>query len=74
VREAKLLGLAFRKCWLPGLKARNLRSRNDVRLIRSVVEVDGEQRDDYQTSIQRPKSTARSATKPVPVVRLPWLA
>jgi hypothetical protein len=53
VREAKLLGLVFRKCWLPGLKARNLRSRNDVRLIRSVVEVDGEQTEEYQTSIQR---------------------
>ena len=38
VREAKLLGLVFRRCWLPGLKARNLRSRNDVRLIRSVVQ------------------------------------
>ena len=33
VREAKLLGLSFRRCWLPGLKARNFRSRNDVRLI-----------------------------------------
>src|SRR5881398_1420434 len=33
VREAKVLGLVFRRCWLPGLKARNMRSRNDVRLI-----------------------------------------
>ncbi|MEY7972142.1 oxidoreductase [Saccharomonospora xinjiangensis] len=41
VREANVLGLSFRRCWLPGLKARNLRSRNDVRLIRCRVEVDG---------------------------------
>lgn len=51
VREAKLLGLVFRQCWLPGLKARNLRSRNDVRLIRSLVQpsdlADGE------TAVQR---------------------
>lgn len=40
VREANLLGLAFRRCWLPGLKARNLRSRNDVRLISCIVQVD----------------------------------
>ncbi|WP_298180372.1 oxidoreductase [Saccharomonospora sp.] len=40
VREANLLGLSFRRCWLPGLKARNFRSRNDVRLIHCVVEVD----------------------------------
>jgi hypothetical protein len=53
VREAKLLGLVFRKCWLPGLNARNLRSRNDVRLIRSVVEVDGQQRDVDETTVQR---------------------
>lgn len=38
VREAKLLGLVFRHCRLPGLKARNLRSRNDVRLIECLVE------------------------------------
>ncbi|OQO90615.1 oxidoreductase [Saccharomonospora piscinae] len=41
VREANLLGLAFRRCRLPGLKARNVRSRNDVRLIRCEVEVNG---------------------------------
>jgi hypothetical protein len=40
VREANLLGLSFRRCWLPGLKARNFRSLNDVRLIRCRVEVD----------------------------------
>lgn len=40
VREATLLGLSFYRCWLPGLKARNFRSRNDVRLIRCRVEVD----------------------------------
>src|ERR1700712_5062312 len=50
VREAKLLGLVFRKCWLPGLKARNLRSRNDLRLIRSVVQVDGDQREIDETT------------------------
>lgn len=38
VREASLLGLIFRQCWLPGLQARNFRSRNDVRLMDSVVE------------------------------------
>lgn len=42
VREAKLLGLSFRRCWLPGLKARNFRSRNDVRLIHCRVEVDAD--------------------------------
>ncbi|MFC4005398.1 oxidoreductase [Prauserella oleivorans] len=40
VREANLLGLVFRRCRLPGLKARNIRSRNDVRLINCLVEVD----------------------------------
>jgi hypothetical protein len=53
VREANLLGLVFRKCWLPGLKARNLRSRNDLRLIRSVVQVDGDQREIEETTVQR---------------------
>ncbi|MEC3980652.1 oxidoreductase [Amycolatopsis sp. H20-H5] len=53
VREASLLGLVFRKCWLPGLKARNLRSRNDVRLIRSVVEVDPDDREIEETTVQR---------------------
>ncbi|AIJ20243.1 oxidoreductase [Amycolatopsis methanolica] len=52
VREAKILGLVFRRCWLPGLKARNLRSRNDVRLIRCVVQVlPGS--DDGETAVQR---------------------
>lgn len=48
VREANLLGLVFRRCYLPGLKARNLRSRNDVRVISSIVRVgphDGEDSD-----------------------------
>src|SRR5256714_985969 len=53
VREANLLGLVFRKCWLPGLKARNMRSRNDVRLIRSVVQVDGADREIEETTVQR---------------------
>ncbi|MFE6609986.1 oxidoreductase [Amycolatopsis sp. NPDC057786] len=52
VREAHLLGLVFRKCWLPGLKARNLRTRNDVRLIRSVVHVDAEHELE-ETTVQR---------------------
>lgn len=51
VREAKLLGLVFRRCWLPGLKARNLRSRNDLRLIRSVVQVP--ESADGETAVQR---------------------
>ncbi|MBA0123941.1 oxidoreductase [Haloechinothrix sp. YIM 98757] len=37
VREAGLLGLMFNSCWLPGLRARNLHSKNDVRLINSTV-------------------------------------
>ncbi|WP_199429104.1 oxidoreductase [Qaidamihabitans albus] len=53
VREANLLGLVFRKCWLPGLKARNLRSRNDVRLIRSIVEVETGGRADNETTVRR---------------------
>ncbi|WP_028661406.1 hypothetical protein [Saccharomonospora saliphila] len=51
VREATLLGLSFRRCWLPGLKARNFRSRNDVRLIRCVVEVDRDT-DDTETTVR----------------------
>ncbi|WP_326567238.1 oxidoreductase [Amycolatopsis rhabdoformis] len=53
VREANVLGLVFRKCWLPGLKARNLRSRNDVRLIRSVVEVGPDDSEIPETTIMR---------------------
>ncbi|HWD04611.1 MAG TPA: oxidoreductase [Amycolatopsis sp.] len=53
VREANVLGLVFRKCWLPGFKARNLRSRNDVRLIRSVVEVGPEDSEVPETTIMR---------------------
>jgi hypothetical protein len=53
VREAKLLGVVFRRCWLPGLKARNLRSRNDVRLIRSVVQPVPGGTDDGETAVQR---------------------
>ncbi|WP_033289954.1 hypothetical protein [Amycolatopsis jejuensis] len=54
VREANVLGLVFRKCWLPGLRARNLRSRNDLRLIRSVVEVAPEEFEvEETTSVQR---------------------
>ncbi|HET6500528.1 MAG TPA: oxidoreductase [Amycolatopsis sp.] len=57
VREAKLLGLVFRRCWLPGLQARNLRSRNDVRLIRSVVEAT--ELADGETAVQRADSRDR---------------
>src|SRR3954466_2587074 len=53
VREAHLLGLVFRKCWLPGLKARNLRSRNDVRLIRSVIEVEDGNNENAETTVRR---------------------
>lgn len=52
VREANLLGLVFRRCWLPGLKARNFRSRNDVRLIRCRVEMDSS-RIDTDTTLGR---------------------
>ncbi|WP_020669238.1 hypothetical protein [Amycolatopsis nigrescens] len=54
VREATLLGLVFRKCWLPGLKARNMRSRNDLRLIRSTVQVDSNNnREHAETTVRR---------------------
>ncbi|HVV13497.1 oxidoreductase [Amycolatopsis sp.] len=59
VREAKLLGLVFRRCWLPGLKARNLRSRNDVRLIRSVVQPFPGGTDDGETAVQRGSTRER---------------
>jgi len=39
VREANLLGLVFQRCRLPGLHARNLRTSNDLRLIKCYVEV-----------------------------------
>ncbi|SNR27108.1 hypothetical protein SAMN06265360_10121 [Haloechinothrix alba] len=38
VREAGLLGLSFYRCWMPGLKARNLRSKYDVRVLNSCVD------------------------------------
>lgn len=53
VREAKLLGLVFRRCWLPGLKARNLRSRNDIRLIRSVVRPFPGGAEEGETAVER---------------------
>jgi hypothetical protein len=37
VRESQLLGLSFSDCVLPGLRGRNLRCRNDLRLHRCVV-------------------------------------
>lgn len=51
VRESKLLGLAFLSCWLPGLKARNLRCVNDLRLNRSQVNLEPEQTGEPQTSM-----------------------
>ncbi|WP_158879489.1 oxidoreductase [Amycolatopsis anabasis] len=59
VREAKLLGLVFRKCWLPGLKARNFRSANDVRLIRSIVQVDSDNDSNPETTIRRSSDRER---------------
>ncbi|RZS37811.1 hypothetical protein EV193_105370 [Herbihabitans rhizosphaerae] len=38
VRQAKLAGATFDNCWLPGLLGKNLRSDNDISLIRSTVE------------------------------------
>lgn len=40
VREAKLLGLVFQRCRLPGLLARNLRTGNDLRLIKCYIEAE----------------------------------
>lgn len=40
VREAKLLGLVFQRCRLPGLLARNLRTGNDLRVIKSYIEAE----------------------------------
>lgn len=39
VREARLLGLTFDDCVLPGLRARNLHCRNDLRLHSTDVEL-----------------------------------
>lgn len=58
VREASLLGLVFRRCRLPGLKARNFRSRNDLRLIRSMVEVDAGFADG-ETTVRRAEEAER---------------
>lgn len=40
LRQAKLAGCEFRRCWLPGLEARNLSSDNDLMLVDGTV-VDG---------------------------------
>ncbi|HEX3589485.1 MAG TPA: oxidoreductase [Pseudonocardiaceae bacterium] len=37
VRQANLAGLEFNGCWLPGLKARNARSDNDIALVNTTV-------------------------------------
>ncbi|OLT38741.1 oxidoreductase [Saccharomonospora sp. CUA-673] len=52
VREANLLGLVFRRCRLPGLHARNLRTGNDLRLIKCNIEVDPETAD-IDTTVRR---------------------
>ncbi|MQA62027.1 MAG: oxidoreductase [Actinophytocola sp.] len=62
VREAQLLGLAFLGCWLPGLKARNLRCQNDVRLFRSRVHLDPSRTEEPQTSLAM--QTGREPGKP----------
>jgi hypothetical protein len=38
LRQAKLAGLEFRDCWLPGLQAKNLRSDNDLLLLSTIVD------------------------------------
>lgn len=40
LRQAKLAGCEFNRCWLPGLEGRNLNSDNDVLLVAGTV-VDG---------------------------------
>ncbi|HEV2783326.1 MAG TPA: hypothetical protein VGX25_28415 [Actinophytocola sp.] len=40
LRQAKLAGIEFNQCWLPGLDARNLSSENDLKLVDGTV-VDG---------------------------------
>jgi hypothetical protein len=40
LRQARLAGCEFRTCWLPGLRARNLSSDNDLMLVDGTV-VDG---------------------------------
>ncbi|GLZ37502.1 hypothetical protein [Actinokineospora sp. NBRC 105648] len=37
MRQARLAGVEFRDCWLPGLQGRNLRSDNDVQLVDGTV-------------------------------------
>jgi hypothetical protein len=58
VRESQLLGLSFYGCVLPGLRARNLRCRNDLRVHRSTVEVPDERR-----VSEPPTSVAMSSSK-----------
>jgi hypothetical protein len=38
LRQAKLAGLEFRECWLPGLQAKNMRSDNDLVLSSTIVD------------------------------------
>jgi hypothetical protein len=37
IRQARLAGLEFNGCWLPGLSARNARSDNDIGLLNTTV-------------------------------------
>ncbi|MET0133650.1 MAG: hypothetical protein ABW215_08645 [Kibdelosporangium sp.] len=38
LRQAKLAGLEFKDCWLPGLQARNMRCDNDLGLTSTIVD------------------------------------
>jgi cytoskeletal protein CcmA (bactofilin family) len=51
VREARLLGLAFVECSLPGLKARNLRCKHDLLIVRSEVSAEPDRADEPVTSV-----------------------
>ncbi|WP_237774603.1 hypothetical protein [Actinosynnema sp. ALI-1.44] len=50
LRQAKLAGLEFRDCWLPGLQAKNMRCDNDLVLVSSTV--DGSTVDLVDTQIE----------------------
>ncbi|MBP2321966.1 cytoskeletal protein CcmA (bactofilin family) [Kibdelosporangium banguiense] len=50
LRQAKIAGLEFRDCWLPGLSAKNMRCDND--LVLSSTTVDGEPIDLVDSEIE----------------------
>lgn len=58
VRESQLLGLSFYGCVLPGLRARNLRCRNDLRIHRCLVRLTPADR-----GLEPATSVAMSASK-----------